>query len=181
MPTIDFQGFDNHPRQPSNTCGQAVVTAILHHTKRYPFAEIADPELLFDRVLEEYGPNWPWRNAATHPRIIRRAFDDAKIAYVEHSRAALGVLDAAYVIRDAIDDGKPIVVLLDMHALGDGPLFSLHWAVVVGYDVAHDGSMTIVLSSWGRTYRLSCSAFKRAFTPWFLPKRYRNYMLVIET
>jgi hypothetical protein len=117
----------------------------------------------------------------THPRIIQRALSDASIAYTVHSRKSLGVVDALPLIVSAIESKKPVVVLLDLHAIGMGRRFTLHWAVVTGYSRSpRSGECLLHLSSWAREYKISRDDFKRAFTPAFLPPRYRNYMIVID-
>lgn len=178
MPTIDYPGYDNHPLQQSNTCGQAVIASVFEHTGQYPFARPADRRAAIDAVLAHYGPNWPLRNMVTHPNIIRRALTDAHIPHIVHTRRTLGVVDAMPILISAIDHAQPVVVLLDLHAIGMGKRFTLHWAVVTGYSREENGCM-IHLSSWAREYKSARDDFKRAFTPYFLPSRYRNYMIVI--
>jgi hypothetical protein len=171
---IDFEGFDNHPRQPHNTCGQAVIASIFQYARRFPFPTPDSPAELMDRVLADYGPNWPFRNMITHPKIILRALRDAGIEHKIYNRATLATSDVLAHIRDAARNGHPVIVLLDVHALKMGKRFTLHWAVVIGYD-----DDAIYLSSWGRVYRIMDSDLLRAMNPWFMPRRYTSYAIVV--
>jgi hypothetical protein len=175
MPTLRFKGFDNHPRQPQNTCGQAVIASVLHYRQKYPGAVPPTSEALLDDVLLRYGPNWPIRNCMTHPSIILRALSEAGVTHTGHSRRSLGVLDALTVLEQSIDRGAPVIVLLHLYPLKMAKPFILHWCVVIGYDADH-----IILSSWGKEYSIARSAMRHAMKPMFLPRSLREYMIVIE-
>lgn len=179
MKVIPFEGFDNHPDQPHNTCGQAVIASVMRHTGRIPpsFGRATDTltqRELLDSVMQHYGPHWPLRNMITHPKIIRRALNDAGIPHRVHSRSMDASADPLTSIHRALDNGSPVIGLLDVHALELGPRFTLHWAVIVGYD-----DTSIYLSSWGKVYRIPNRSLIDALSPWFLPRRYQNYHIVI--
>jgi hypothetical protein len=180
--------YDNFSEQSHNTCGQAVIATLLDHFD-VPIeglskveAGAADGKLhypadaILRKVTEDFGPNWPWKNAVTTRGIIKRALTHYGIRFRERHAKLFDSSDKARVaLVDSLDKNQePVIVLLDIHRLGLGPRFVLHWALVVDHN-----SEGVTLATWGKTIDIPWRDFLGAWKCWFMPPRYRYYMLEI--
>jgi hypothetical protein len=171
-----FSGFDNYAAQSHNTCGQAVIASMIRYANvEWKGYERADDASLLKAVVEEYGPNWPLRNWISNRRTITNALRDLRIPFREHHSPTFATAATAQAtLLHALEEGHPVIVLLDVASLKLGRTFTLHWAVVYAANNEH-----VRLSSWGKTYEIPWQEFLAAWKVWFLTAPYRYYMIEV--
>lgn len=178
--------YDNPPSQPHNTCGQAVIATALDLADKNPYgltrthhSALDDgfhypPAELLGLVLRDFGPNWPVRGGITVRKQILRALRSYDIPFNEVVNPPLrGAKPAVIELTGFINKHRrPVIVLIDTHTLGMGPLFTLHWCMVYAYDETH-----VHIASWGKNFSVEWPLFVRAWRCWFVTWPYNYYQI----
>lgn len=181
-----FFNYNNFPEQKHNTCGQAVIATLLDHSGKDPYQIERNayssldlkshfPDTILREVIRDFGPNWPLKNVMTVRSQIKRALDAYDIPYKEVVHKPFrSVAHSREQLEAHVRQMQSAVVLFDTHALKMGSRFTLHWAIVFGYDDDH-----VSIATWGKNIRIPWTDFLRAWRCWFVTYPYNYYQLQV--
>ena len=171
----------SRPRVDWNRCGQAAVATLLDYHGLDPYGlkkpiydekdgrhHWSDGEIV-DRICEESPPNHLFGLFGTTPDQLARALCSAGLeASWTASRNEGGRKKIWHEVKQSVEAGLPVIVIMDMGKLGGRPL-TAHWGVIYRIE-----DSTVHLANTENITMVPEARLLRAFKCWFMPPRFHH-------